>query len=81
MHGNVPEKTTEVTIVLLNSYRFENHHIQMVMNEQSEGINVGDVTGMFESNPTRLSKPFWVKLDKQLNLYEADTFNGRIPNF
>ncbi|CAF1287686.1 unnamed protein product [Rotaria sordida] len=58
-----------------------NHRIQLILNGQSEGTTIAGINGIYGSNSTLLYRPYWVKLDNQLNLYVADTFNGRIQKF
>ena len=58
-----------------------NHRIQLFLDGQSEGITIAGITGVNGSSSTLLYSPFWVKLDNQLNLYVADTYNNRIQKF
>ena len=59
----------------------ENHRIQLFMSEQFQGLTIAGITGVFGINSTLLYRPCSVKLDNQLNLYVADTFNHRIQKF
>ena len=58
-----------------------NHRIQFFSNGQLNGTTIAGVTGVFAANATTLYWPWSVKLDSQLNLYVADTYNNRIQKF
>lgn len=58
-----------------------NHRIQFFSNGQSNGTTIVGITGVCGNNATTLCGPWSVRLDSQLNLYVADTFNHRIQKF
>jgi len=58
-----------------------NNSIQFFDRDGSNGTQIAGFVGLGNDNATRLTTPFTVKLDSQLNLYVADTFNHRIQKF
>ena len=58
-----------------------NHRVQLFFNGQSEGITLAGITGLSGLSSNQFNLPYWVQLDSQLNLYVADTGNGRIQKF
>jgi DNA-binding beta-propeller fold protein YncE len=58
-----------------------NHRIQFFPAGQTNGTTVVGVTGMSGSTALLLNTPYAVKVDRQNNLYVADTFNQRIQMF
>jgi hypothetical protein len=58
-----------------------NHRIQLFMVGQTNGITIAGITLTSGSNATLLNKPQAVRLDNQLNLYIADSYNHRIQKF
>ena len=59
----------------------DNHRIQFFSGDRANGTTIVGVTGMPGNNATRLSSPWAVRLDSQLNIYVADTNNHRIQKF
>jgi DNA-binding beta-propeller fold protein YncE len=58
-----------------------NHRIQLFMVGQTNGITIAGITLTPGSNATLLNTPRAVRLDNQLNLYIADSYNHRIQKF
>ncbi len=52
-----------------------NHHIQLFMVGQTNGITIAGIKLTAGSNATLLNTPHAVRLDNQLNLYIADSYN------
>jgi len=59
----------------------DNNRIQFFLNGQSVGRTIAGITGLYGTNPLLLFCPYWMALDKQLNLYVADACNHRIQLF
>ena len=58
-----------------------NHRIQFFLYGQTLGRTIAGITGVYGTNMTLLNQPFWVTLDKQLNLYVSDQWNHRVQMF
>lgn len=58
-----------------------NHRIQLFSVGSVNGTTIAGITGVNSSNSTTLNTPWAVELDRQLNLYVADTANHRIQKF
>jgi len=58
-----------------------NHRIQFFLSGHSVGRTIAGITGVYGTNASVLSQPFWVILDKQLNLYVSDINNYRVQMF
>ncbi|CAF1528889.1 unnamed protein product [Rotaria sordida] len=58
-----------------------NHRIQFFLAGEPDGKTIAGITGISGVNSTLLKLPYWIILDKQLNLYVADTFNHRVQKF
>ncbi|CAF1473137.1 unnamed protein product [Rotaria sordida] len=58
-----------------------NHRIQFFLAGEPDGKTIAGITGVSGVNSTLLKLPYWIILDKQLNLYVADTFNHRVQKF
>ena len=58
-----------------------NQRIQLFLVGQSTGITVAGTTGIYGSTASLFYFPYWVILDKQLNLYVSDTANHRVQKF
>ena len=58
-----------------------NNRIQFFQSGQTVGRTIAGITGVNGTNMTLLNQPFWVALDKQLNLYISDSFNHRVQMF
>jgi len=59
----------------------ENHRIQFFLSGHSVGRTIAGITGVYGTNASVLRQPYWVILDKQLNLYVSDTLNHRVQMF
>ena len=59
----------------------QNHRIQLFMVGQTAGITIAGVSSTVGSSSNLLNTPHAVRLDNQLNLYVADTYNHRIQKF
>ena len=59
----------------------ENHRIQFFPSGEVNGTTIAGITGIMVRNDTTLYRPWAVRLDSQLNLYVADTYNHRIQKF
>lgn len=78
---NYPTKVTLDPMGNLYVADRNNHRIQLFMDGQFEGITIAGMTGMNGSNSNLLNEPWSVALDRQLNLYVADSKNHRIQKF
>ena len=58
-----------------------NNRIQFFYTGQLNGTTIAGVPGVFAANATTLAAPWSLRLDSQLNLYVADTYNHRIQKF
>jgi len=58
-----------------------NHRIQFFLSGHSVGRTIAGITGVNGTNASVLNQPYWVILDKQLNLYVSDTLNHRVQMF
>lgn len=58
-----------------------NHRIQFFSNGAVSGTTIAGITGVSNANATTLNSPWAVRLDSQLNMYVADSFNHRIQKF
>ena len=58
-----------------------NNRIQFFYAEQLNATTIARITGVNGTNATTLAAPYSLKLDSQLNLYVADTYNHRIQKF
>lgn len=58
-----------------------NHRIQFFLPDQSHGTTISGITGRPGSDLNLLHNPMWVSIDKELNLYVADTKNHRVLRF
>lgn len=58
-----------------------NHRIQLFMSGQTNATTIAGVMGISGISSTLLNMPCSVRLDTQLNLYVADTYNNRIQQF
>lgn len=59
----------------------DNHRIQFFPAGQSNGITIAGISGISGTNSTHLNTPYWIILDRQLNIYISDTLNNRIQKF
>ena len=59
----------------------DNNRIQFFYAEQLNATTIARITGVNGTNATTLAAPYSLKLDSQLNLYVADTYNHRIQKF
>lgn len=60
---------------------YQNHRIQYFPDGSSNGVTIAGATGVNGSNATLLDRPWSLKLDNQLDLYVADTYNHRVQKF
>ena len=58
-----------------------NHRIQFFYAGQLNATTIAGITGVNGTNATTLDAPWSLRLDSQLNLHVADTFNHRIQKF
>ena len=58
-----------------------NHRIQFFYAGQLNGTTIAGITSVNGTNSTTLALPNSLRLDSQLNLYVADTYNHRIQKF
>ena len=59
----------------------DNHRIQFFSDGGVIGTTIAGITGVMGNNTMTFNGPWAVRLDSQLNLYVADTFNHRIQKF
>ncbi|CAF1535678.1 unnamed protein product [Adineta ricciae] len=78
---NNPQQTTFDPMGNMYVVDKSNHRIQLFMNGSIEGITIAGVTSSSGSSSILLKSPYRILLDKQLNLYVADTYNHRIQKF
>lgn len=60
---------------------YHNNRIQFFLGGSSNGITIAGITNVSGANSILLNRPWSVKLDNQLNLYVADTYNHRVQKF
>lgn len=58
-----------------------NSRVQLFKEGYTDGETIAGIPGVFAPNATTLSRPIWVQLDDQLNLYVSDFNNNRIQKF
>ena len=58
-----------------------NHRIQLFTVGQINGTTIAGTTGINGNTDSLLDTPYAVKVDKQNNLYVADTYNHRVQKF
>ena len=58
-----------------------NYRVQFFRAGESIGSTIAGITGVSGSGPTKLAVLSFVALDSQLNVYVADSSNGRIQKF